>query len=167
MASDEPAPDDRGVGADNARYPPEGDPPGDPLDIPGYPGGDDIPGYPGGDEQGPSDADIDRYRGMTPLEAIQDQPLFKDSGFDSIEEYLDHLDDLSRARLGLPALYPRQLPPVSPQDGRGSRQVGLRLPEADHRQLRELADEHGLAPATLARMIVVRAVRANRVEPPD
>jgi hypothetical protein len=57
---------------------------------------------------------------------------------------------------------------VAPYDGEGgSRQVGLRLPEADFRQLRELGETYGLAPATLARMIVVRAVRSGRLEPPE
>ena len=51
---------------------------------------------------------------------------------------------------------------VRPRDGRGSRQVGLRLPEAEFRRLRDLADEYGVAPATMARMLVVGAVRSRR-----
>jgi hypothetical protein len=120
-------------------------------DVPQTP---DIPGYPD-DSGGAAAADSDRY------------PLFKDSGFESIDDYLDYIEERERERAGLPPLFPDHLKPVGPHDGHGSRQVGLRLPEIDFRRLCELGDEYGVAPATLARMIVVRAVRSINLDRPD
>jgi hypothetical protein len=96
-----------------------------------------------------------------------DGPLFKDSGFDSIDDYLDHKEELWRKEHGIPPPLPAGLRSVGPHDGHGSRQVGLRLPELDFRRLSEIGDEYGLAPATLARLIVVRAVRSRRFDPRD
>jgi hypothetical protein len=94
--------------------------------------------------------------------------LFQNSGFESLDDYLDHIEATQRERQGLTPRLPSGLRQVGPYDGNGaSRQVGLRLPESDFRQLRELGDTYGLAPATLARMIVVRAVRSGWLEPPE
>ena len=143
--------------------PPDGhEPPGDP-DIRGYPDAEerpspaDIEGYPG-EQVGASDA---------PGTPADEFPLFRDSGFESLDDYLDFIEDVQRDRRGLPPRLPKGLRQVQPHDGHGSRQVGLRLPETEFRQLQELGDTYGLAPATLARMIVVRAVRSGRLEPPE
>jgi hypothetical protein len=133
------------VSSDTNRYRGEKAPP-DSFDIPGY----------RRDLEGASAGDIDRY------------PLFADSGFESIDDYLDWIEDRERKRAGLPPLYPDHVKPVGPNDGHGrSRQVGLRLPESDFRRLRELGDQYGVAPGTLARMIVVRAVRSISLVRPD
>jgi hypothetical protein len=132
------------------------------IDIPRYrddakpeaPSSIDIPGYPSAAESA-SAADSNRY------------PLFAETAFESIDDYIDYIEELERERKGLPPLFPDRLRQVPPCDGLGSRQVGLRLPEADFRRLRELGDTYGVTPATLARMIVVRAVRSIRRDQPD
>jgi hypothetical protein len=137
-------------------------------DSSGYPPDDDsseradIPGYPSVSE-GDSDADSARYPSSKPgvVGMPKGAPLFQDSGFESIEDYLDHLDHLWRRQNGLPPVTPPGLKPVHLRDGHGSRQVGLRLPETDYRRLLELGDEYGVAPATMARMIVVGVLRAR------
>ena len=47
-----------------------------------------------------------------------------------------------------------------PAEHRYSRQVGLRLSLEDYDDLSRAADEYGVAPTTLARMLVRRGVRA-------
>src|SRR5688572_7430685 len=92
--------------ADNTRYPPDEDHPQGPSDIPGYlPGQDggedrpDIPGYLDGARDGRDGVDSAGYRnqngeGVRTVadEVVADQPLFKHSGFDTVDEYLEHLD---------------------------------------------------------------------------
>jgi hypothetical protein len=171
---------DAGDTGDISRYPTREASPGD-TDIRGCrpddghepPGDPDIRGYPDAEER-PSPLDIKGYPSEkvgasdaagTPADEF---PLFDESGFESLDDYLDHIEDVQRDRQGLPPRLPVDLRQVQPHDARGrSRQVGLRLPETEFRQLRELGDTYGLAPATLARMIVVRAVRSGRLEPPE
>ncbi len=137
-------------------------------DIRGYPPEDsapdvtDIPGYPTSQDSA-CGADSDRYPDDGVVGMPDGAPLFQDSGFESLDDYLEHLEDLWRRQNGLPPLMPAGLKPVRPRDGFGSRQVGLRLPEADFRRLGDLSDEYGVAPATMARMIVVGALRSRRV----
>ena len=93
------------------------------------------------------------------MDFMRDVPLFQDSGFESLEEYLEDIDDRWREANGLPPLPSLEHGRPPTLDAKGARQVGLRLPGRDYELLLELSDQHGVAPATMARVIVVRAVR--------
>jgi len=93
----------------------------------------------------------------------RDFPRFED--FETEEEFWFALDDLNRWNNGLgppPKPPPEGLRPIHAGDRRGSRQVGLRLPDGDYQRLVAMADDHALAPSVLARMLVVRALRTRR-----
>ena len=99
--------------------------------------------------------------------------------FESMEDFLAHVDAVSRWNNGLPP--PRRIPkedellPVAPvavpphQASRHKpskrRHLGMRLTEADFELLDQLARAHSVRPGTMARMLVVRAVRAAAPEP--
>jgi len=87
-------------------------------------------------------------------------PLYQDTDFESIEEYLIHREDEWRRRNGLKSLK-AEPPRPSTLDQKGGRQVGLRLPGEDYERLAELSERNGVAPATMARILVVRALRAD------
>jgi hypothetical protein len=58
---------------------------------------------------------------------------------------------------GVPAANAPGSPPPGP---RRSRHVGFRLAQADFERLSQMARAHAVAPGTMARMLIVRAVRA-------
>jgi hypothetical protein len=167
----------------------------DEPDITGYPLSDsehgpsqepDITGYPPSDGDSP-ESDITGYRPSEddadhPAEDEEESPFWTHLGFASMDAYLDHVDAESRRNNGLP---PRREPPspalgelastrarsgprsISHRDASGeTRQVGLRLAPADYERLLELARSYAMAPATMARMLVVRSVRAESDSPP-
>jgi hypothetical protein len=94
--------------------------------------------------------------------------------FESFDDFLIHLEAVSRWNNRLPPPRPmpkdeelgdiapvvrlrqpeRRFKPAKP------RHVGLRLTEEDFSLLREMALAHSVRPGTMARMLVVRAVRA-------
>lgn len=79
--------------------------------------------------------------------------------FDSEDAYWAYIEEVSRRNNALPRSPASDPPRVRPRDRRGSVQVGLRLPLTDFERLEELGAAYGVAPATMARMLVVRAVR--------
>jgi hypothetical protein len=105
---------------------------------------------------------------------LQVWPWRKRDEFNSDEEFWKYMDAFSRWNNGLPP--PRSLPtsqevasevPKSSPPRSGwyrralkSRHVGIRLTERDYELLTELAREHAVALGTMARMLVVRGVRA-------
>jgi hypothetical protein len=79
-----------------------------------------------------------------------------------MDDYIDFIDEISRRNngpLNRPPGAPRKM---APADGGGSVQVGLRIPTAEFDQLSELSRIYGVRPATMARMLVLSAVRAAR-----
>ena len=107
-------------------------------------------------------------------EPLQIYPSKSPSDFDSMDDFWVFMDAVTRRNNGLPP--PRPLGgidnaggsvPTSRPPKRASRfkptkswHLGLRLTETDHGMLCELARAHGVRPGTMARMLVVRAVRA-------
>jgi hypothetical protein len=82
-----------------------------------------------------------------------------------MDEYLEALDESNRRNNGLPPkrpALPEGLRRTHTSDRSGTRQVGLRLPGEDFESLVEMGQRYGLAPASLARMLVVRAVREQK-----
>jgi hypothetical protein len=94
--------------------------------------------------------------------------------FDSTQDWLAYVDALSRWTNYLPPRRPKPsagatrpgIPVSSPPRSarsprhRKSRHVGVRLTERDFELLDELARAHALPPGTMARILIVRAVRA-------
>jgi hypothetical protein len=107
-------------------------------------------------------------------EPLQIYPSKSPSEFDSMDDFWKFKDAIIRWNSGLPPL--RQMPdedqrapfvpvakapkPASRFKPTKSRHVGLRLTETDYAMLCELARAHGVRPGTMARMLVIRAVRA-------
>lgn len=105
---------------------------------------------------------------------LQIYPTRGSSEFDSFDDFLTHLDAVSRYNNGLAPKRP--LPEVSqlgddvqataaPRSASGrralrSRHVGIRLNQRDFGLLEELARSRAVPPGTMARMLIVRAVRA-------
>lgn len=118
-----------------------------------------------GSAGGSTEGDIGGYRDGHPATRVsqeefqRDMPLFQDSGFESIEEYLEYLEDEWRKVNGLEPLPSAELTRQPTPDEKGAKQVGLRLPGRDYELLLELCDRYGVPPATMARILVVRAVR--------
>jgi hypothetical protein len=106
-----------------------------------------------------------------PLRAYPSRPP---SEFDSNEDWLKYIDALTRWTNYLPP--PQRVPkgdeftgtvPVADaprsrhrRSSLKSRHVGIRLTERDFAALDGLARAHGVRPGTMARMLIVRAVRA-------
>jgi hypothetical protein len=84
--------------------------------------------------------------------------------FDSTEDYLEFADAIAQLHSGLPPRLPKGLQEVRPSRRAGGVQVGLRLPMADFDRLAEFGRAYGVAPATMARILVVRALRAVAAE---
>lgn len=95
------------------------------------------------------------------------------SEFDSMDEFIAHIDEVSRWNNGLPPRGPQKpgdgevrarVPtPASPSAvgvWRKAHQVGVRLGNADFELLVELANAHAVTPSTMARMLIARGVRA-------
>jgi len=100
--------------------------------------------------------------------------------FDSLDDFVDYLDAVNRfnnnvrpkprpvpeteGRIGGPVEATRVDWPSrvdGPADTSGiSRKVGIRLTPDDHELLQQLAAEHSVAPSTMARILVVKGVRA-------
>jgi hypothetical protein len=91
-------------------------------------------------------------------------------GFETFEDYIEHME---RSWDDVPWAYePREVPEVPPPEfsigsidselpaRRRSRQVGMRLTPGDYEALAEAAGHHGVAPSTLARILVVAGARA-------
>jgi hypothetical protein len=114
---------------------------------------------------------------------LQIYPSKSPRDFDSDEDFWKHKDAVSRWHNGLPP--PRPVPAgedIAPQAGPGrpprpasrfkptkSRHLAVRLTEADYQSLVELSLAHAVRPGTMARMLVVRGVRAaaEAADPPD
>jgi hypothetical protein len=105
---------------------------------------------------------------------LQTYPLRGPEEFDSTEDWLKYVDALTRWTNYLPP--PQRIPkgseftesvpiPDAPRPGSRrrsvkSRHVGIRLTKRDFELLDELARAHAVRPGTMARMLIVRAVRA-------
>jgi hypothetical protein len=124
-------------GSDIHRYPDGGDPSAADSAISdiGYPISGDVDGG------GPEARDIEGYRPRATAQAefMAEMPLFRDSGFESIEQYLAHLEDLWRQENGLAPLSQEELQRPPTLDEKGAKQVGLRMPGGDFELLVELA----------------------------
>jgi hypothetical protein len=106
-----------------------------------------------------------------PLQTYPSRPL---SEFDSTEDWLEYIDALTRWTNHLPPLqrlpkgdeFTGTVPAVGAPRARyrrasvKSRHVGIRLTDRDFEALDELARAHGVPPGTMARILIVRAVRA-------
>lgn len=115
------------------------------------------------------DDDIDRYplisrgEGKPPPDAAavafgRVLPPSPDE-FSSPDEFFDFLEEVDRIQVwGKKRKPPGPVPTV---DREGTKQVGLRLPGADYARLAEFGKEFGVAPATMARILVVRAMRPD------
>jgi len=109
---------------------------------------------------------------------LQIYPSKVPSDFDSEDDFWKYLDALSRRNNGLPPprpkpagneISPRATPerlpkPASRFKATKSRHLAIRLTEADYELLAELARAHAVRPGTMARMLVVRGVRASAAE---
>jgi hypothetical protein len=106
-------------------------------------------------------------------DSAEPQKFWERLGFESFRAYMDYLQEQQsrrtifggEPRVDLPSA-DTQVPPEteSPRprsDPRPDvRQVGLKLAREDYDQLAEAAEAYGVAPTTLARMLVRRGVRA-------
>lgn len=106
---------------------------------------------------------------------MQIYPSKSSADFDSMDDFWRFKEAFVRWNSGLPP--PRELPdgdqsapavpvarvpkPASRFKPTKSRHLGLRLTETDFSMLCELARAHGVRPGTMARMLVIRAVRAS------
>jgi hypothetical protein len=97
--------------------------------------------------------DPDRFRyGVDPFPKL-DQ-------FESIAAYIEFAEAVRQRIGGLPVKRaPSRSTRARTADEHGSTQVGLRLPAGDYERLVELGRENGVAPATMARVLVVRGIR--------
>jgi len=105
---------------------------------------------------------------------LQISPSKAPADFESVDDFLKHLDAVSRYNNGLPPARPMpsgeemstrvpeaRAPRSKPGRSRfKSRHVGVRLTDRDFELLNELARAHAVPPGTMARMLIVRAVRA-------
>jgi hypothetical protein len=105
---------------------------------------------------------------------LQIYPSRGPGDFDSMEDFLKVLEAVNRYNNGLPPPVPvpepealgeiapvARLPrPASRFKPSMSRHLGLRLTESDFAQLKRMAAAHSVRPGTMARMLVVRAIRA-------
>ena len=95
------------------------------------------------------------------------------AGFDSPEAFFDHIEaerakvqfHLEPRKRRIPALDPLGRPQrgraTSPRkEARVVRQVGVKLTPGDYDMLVQAAELHGVAPSTLARMLVRRGAQA-------
>jgi hypothetical protein len=107
----------------------------------------------------------------------EEPPFWVRLGFDSLEQYLDSLDEtwdrlMGGRRVATPdGVHPtpdvvieptsseigRQLPEPGP---RRVRQVNIKVTDEGYSALTRVARSHGLPPATLARVLVARGVRS-------
>ncbi len=78
--------------------------------------------------------------------------------FSSVEAYVHFAEAISRLNHNLP-LETLGSTGSRTTDRVGLRQVGPRLPSEDYDRLRKVATHYGVAPATMARIFVVRMVR--------
>jgi len=113
---------------------------------------------------------------------LQVYPPKAPSDFESEDDFWKHLDAVSRWNNGLPPprpkpagdeIAPRATPPGLPKPASRrkatkTRHLAVRVTEADYQLLGELARAHAVRPGTMARMLVVRGVRAaaNEATPP-
>jgi hypothetical protein len=104
---------------------------------------------------------------------LQTYPSRRPEEFDSIEDWFKYQQALARWTNYLPPPRPipkgeefsDTLPPAATprrfqRKSVKSRHVGIRLTEHDFKQLDELARGHAVPPGTMARMLIVRAIRA-------
>ena len=86
------------------------------------------------------------------------RPLHERLGFDDLGDFLCAIDEIDR-----PFVSRRRVrPPATTQRAAEYHQVGLKLSLPDHELLKKAARDLGLLPTTLARVIVVRALRDAR-----
>lgn len=106
-------------------------------------------------------------------EPLQVYPPKPPSDFDSLDDWALHSEAVNRWSNGLPpprpkptgeAIRPSVGTPRAPRSTRGralkSRFVGMRMGQADFELLEELAHAHSVPVGTMARILVVRGVRA-------
>lgn len=106
-------------------------------------------------------------------EPLQVYPPKSPSDFDSLDDWALHSEAVNRWSNGLPpprpkptgeAIRPSVGTPRAPRSTRGralkSRFVGMRMAQADFELLEELAHAHSVPVGTMARILVVRGVRA-------
>lgn len=79
-------------------------------------------------------------------------------GFRSFEEFLEAREDEWRRERGYPPLEPVAGAKARARE-RGVQQVNLKLAPTDFESLADLAHQHGVAPTTMARIIVIRELR--------
>jgi len=98
--------------------------------------------------------------------------------FESEDDFWAWMDAASRYNNRLPparpipdgenisAAVPTPVAPAGRLSTHRTRHVGVRLRESDFEMLRKLAAAHAVAPGTMARMLIVRGVRAaaNRAD---
>jgi hypothetical protein len=129
-------------------------------------------------EKGTSDGETQQFAKTYPDPTrpglLQVWPARKREEFDSEDSFWEYMDALSRWNNLLPPKRPLPRPdeaasavpePAAPRSpsrrpGLKVRHVGLRLTERDYELLSELASAHAVALGTMARMLVVRGVRA-------
>jgi hypothetical protein len=105
--------------------------------------------------------------------SAESQKFWERLGFESFRAYMDYLEEQQNKltlfggepRVDLPPPDTQVLPETESPRPRSDprpdvRQVGLKLAREDYDQLVEAAEAYGVAPTTLARMLVRRGVRA-------
>lgn len=104
------------------------------------------------------------------------EPFWRRAGFGSFDEYLAALNEDQRKadpwawRPSVQEIPPPDLPSSElgdvleglQRDAGAPRQVAIRLLPGDYATLREIAEEYGVKPTTLARMLVRRGILALR-----
>lgn len=120
------------------------------------------------------DADLEWLLGPDdPEDGEDDSDELKRLGFNSLDEFIAHIEEERRRIQGDYFERPPKLPAAPHLPGRetgelaavkrersGVRQVGIKLREADYEMLAEAAALYGVAPSTLARMLVRRGTLA-------
>jgi hypothetical protein len=118
-----------------------------------------------GDAEGGGEAEGDRGG-----EQSGRRPFWLGLGFDSFEAYIKHLKEMQTLYQPLPRGTPAPTPHVPgaqvgdverrPRLEHRRRQVNVKLRDAEGAELDEAARIYGLAPSTLARLLVNRGVKA-------
>lgn len=85
------------------------------------------------------------------------RPLWQRLGFGSNEEWWEAYLELDKGLTSQMGMRPRRVPATTRRPNE-YRQVGVKLSTEDHERLRRAAKEYRMPPATLVRLILVRAL---------
>jgi len=91
---------------------------------------------------------------------LQVFPLRRREEFESSDAFFDYIEEVNRYNNGLPPRKRARAPAASSAKGE-YRQVGVKLDPDDYERLAAAAKEHGVSATTLARILVVAAVRGD------